>query len=284
MRSAASSAQCGVVAIVSLPDPADDDPSAGTSSPARPRAQGRRGEYQRSMLRSTAFRTRPPGAKPRACQCVLPRRQKSSRNKEERSMKIGGMILAAVLAGGLASGAMAQNSKKTAPSTDEEMMAEMMKLAKPSEGHERLKPLAGTWKTVVKMWDKPGAAAPQVSDGECTDQWILEGRFLKEECTGTFAQMPFQGMGITGYDNAKKMYVGSWIDTMGTGILTSTGTVHKSGKTFTSTTTMPDPASGKPMKARLITKIVDDNTHTFEMHIPAGTKDFKMMEITYTRK
>ena len=80
------------------------------------------------------------------------------------------------------------------------------------------------------------------------------------------------------------MYVGSWIDTMGTGIMTSTGTVDKTGKTFTSTTTMPNPETGKPMKTRLVTRIVDDNTHVFEMHIPAGPKDFKMMEITYTRK
>jgi len=161
-----------------------------------------------------------------------------------------------------------------------------MKLSQPGEGHERLKPLAGAWKTSVKSWDAPGAEGSVVSEGECTDQWILDGRFLKEECTGTFAKMPFQGMGITGYDNAKKEYVSSWIDTMGTGIMMSTGSADETGKTITYHSTMPDPTStnGKTMKVRMTTQILDNNSHVFSMFVPAGGKEFKMMEITYTRK
>jgi hypothetical protein len=197
-------------------------------------------------------------------------------------MKIRRVVLVATLAGGLAAGAMAQGSKKAPAKSEEEMMAEMIKLGKPGDGHERLKPLAGAWKTTIKMWDEPGAE-PQVSDGECTDQWILEGRFLRQECTGTLAQMPFQGIGITGYDNLKKQYVGTWIDTMGTGIMTSSGTVDKTGKIFTAYTTLPNPETGKPMKTRLVTRIIDNNSHVFEMYVPSP-KDFKMMEMTYTRK
>ena len=198
-------------------------------------------------------------------------------------MKIGRLLASVALVCGLTAGALAQDAKKPAAKSDEQMMAEMMKLAKPGEGHDRLKPLAGAWKTTVKMWNKPGEE-PQVSQGECTDQWIMDGRYMKEECSGTFADMPFQGMGITGYDNAKKIYVSNWIDTMGTGIMSSTGSVDKTGKTFTYRSTMPDPATGKPMKVRMTTKVVDNDSHVFAMYVPAGPKEFMMMEITYTRK
>ena len=39
------------------------------------------------------------------------------------------------------------------------------------------------------------------------------------------------------------------------------------------------------MKWRSVTRIVDDNTHVFEMYSAGkGGKEEKMMEITYTRK
>jgi len=207
-------------------------------------------------------------------------------------MSNGMRLLSIILAGGLAAGAMAQDSKKPAPAkkappSNEEMMAEMMKYAKPGEGHERLKPLAGAWKTSVKSWDAPGTEPSQTSEGECTTQWIMEGRYLKEECTGTFAQMPFQGMGLYGYDNMKKIYVSTWVDNLGTGIMNSTGSADKAGKTITYHATMPDPTStsGKMMKVRMTNQIVDNNSHVFSMYVPAGPKgEFKMMEITYTRK
>jgi hypothetical protein len=204
-------------------------------------------------------------------------------------MKIGRLILSGILAGGLTAGAgaLAADVKPAAPKADmpsnEQMMEQMMELAKPGEGHERLKPMAGTWKTSVKSWD--GGPEPSVSEGECTDQWVMDGRYIKEECTGTFAQMPFQGMGITGYDNGQKKYVSTWIDTMGTGIMMSTGTADKTGKIFTFHGMMPDPTSGKMTKVRMVTRVVDDGSHVFTMYVSMGPKgEQKMMEITYTRK
>ena len=35
---------------------------------------------------------------------------------------------------------------------------------------------------------------------------------------------PFSGVGIDGYDNLRKKYVTTWIDTMGTGIFSMEGT------------------------------------------------------------
>ncbi len=96
---------------------------------------------------------------------------------------------------------------------------------------------------------------------------------------------PFQGVGITGYDNFKKKYVSFWIDNMGTGMLTSEGGADAEAKMITFQGKMDDPMSGqkdKPMK--FIIRILGPNKHTFEMHdLSLGDKS-KMGEMTYTRK
>ena len=48
--------------------------------------------------------------------------------------------------------------------------------------------------------------------------------------------MPFEGMGIVGYDNLLKKFVSVWIDNMGTGLMPGTGTYDAATKTYTYTT------------------------------------------------
>ena len=75
------------------------------------------------------------------------------------------------------------------------------------------------------------------------------------------------------------------VDNLSTGIMTSTGTADASGKILTFQSAMPSPLSGKMARARLVMKIVDDNTHVFTIYIHMGPKgEQKAMEITYTRK
>ena len=58
---------------------------------------------------------------------------------------------------------------------------------------------AGTWDTTMKLWMEPGAE-PMVSTGTSTNTMILGGRQLKMEYSGTFMDMPFMGIGFTGFD------------------------------------------------------------------------------------
>lgn len=158
-----------------------------------------------------------------------------------------------------------------------------MEMVMPGEGHAKLKALEGAWDATVKSSMDP--SGPTESKGTCTRKWLLDGRYLQEDYTGDFMGMPFKGMGITGYDNFTKKYVNSWIDNMGTGIMSSTGTVDASGKIFTYEGESFDPMAGKMVKTRMITKIVDDKKHTFEMFGPGPDgKEMKIMEITYTKK
>jgi hypothetical protein len=179
--------------------------------------------------------------------------------------------------------AFAEDPKAKVPARDAEMEA-MMKAATPGDAHKKLGSMAGTFTAGVKMWMQPGAP-PAGGSGVAENTWALDGRWLEQHFTGNFMGMPFTGVGYTGYDNIKKKYVGSWMDTMTTSMMISSGTAEGDGKSFTFTSTMDDPITGKssPVKEKLT--VVDDDHHTLEMWGagPDG-KMFKTMEIAYTRK
>lgn len=193
-------------------------------------------------------------------------------------------ILAATLvAACTATLAFAEDPKPKAAPGQAEMEA-MMKAATPGDAHKKLNAMAGTFNADVKMWMQPGAP-PAGGAGVAENSWALDGRFLEQHFTGNFMGMPFTGMGFTGYDNIKKKYVGAWMDTMTTSMMISSGTANADGKSYTFTSTMDDPMTGKSSPVKETVTIVDDDHHTLEMWgaAPDG-KMFKMMEIAYTRK
>lgn len=157
------------------------------------------------------------------------------------------------------------------------------KLGTPGAPHKMLASIAGSWNTKIKSWMEPDKPAME-STGTCEQKMLLGGRFLQQEFTGEMMGSTFTGIGVTGYDNHTKKYVSTWIDSMGTAILFFEGTAGADGKTITQESRYDDPVKG-PMKWRSVTRIVDDNTHVFEMYgIDKSGKEEKMMEIIYTRR
>jgi Protein of unknown function (DUF1579) len=187
---------------------------------------------------------------------------------------------------GCAIGLTAQDkSKKPAGPPDEKAMMEaMQKAATPGDAHKKLEPLVGTFDTSVRMWMDP-SKPPEDSAGTTVNSWVLGNRYIEQKYEGTFMGEPFNGIGFTGYDNVQKKYVGTWMDTLSTGMMDSTGTADASGKSFTMKSTMWDPATGKANTVDTKMTIADNDHHTFEMWAkgPDGKK-LKMMEIKYTRK
>ncbi len=178
----------------------------------------------------------------------------------------------------------AKPADKAPPAGADAHMEAFMKAATPGPEHAKLKAFEGSWTTVTKSWHDP-SSQPMESKGTREAKWIMDGRFLEEHYTGDFMGMPFKGLGISGYDNVQKKYVTSWIDNMGTGIMLFVGTGDASGKNLTLTGEYADPMTGKMTKMRSVSKVVDDKTFIFEMHGPGQDgKEFKMMEITHTKK
>lgn len=182
-----------------------------------------------------------------------------------------------------ASVAMAKGKKAEKPMDPQAMMEVYTKLATPGEQHKQLASLAGSWTTKTKEWMEPNKP-PVESTGSAEMKMLLDGRFLQQELTGQMMGQPFSGIEITAYDNVLKRYVTGWMSTMGTGIFMMEGTASTDGKTITLKGQHAEPGGGY-MKHRAIWKIVDNNTQTFDMYgTHPGGKEWKMMEMTYTRK
>jgi hypothetical protein len=189
-------------------------------------------------------------------------------------------LLTLVLLAMFALPALAGDEKKAQDpaAAQQAMMAAVM----PGEHHEHMKKLVGNFDYTIKMWMDP-SQPPQESTGKRSAEMILGGRYLVEKFTGTFMGMPFEGIGTLAYDNVQKKYVSTWIDNMGTGVMTSTGSCDGKGA-WNMSGDMADPMSGAMVKTRSVTKVVDDNTLVMEMYMPgADGKEFKMMEITARR-
>lgn len=171
------------------------------------------------------------------------------------------------------------------PSFDE-IMAEWAKYAEPGEHHRLLEPTIGTFAVSGKMWPEPGASEPIMMGGESVTKWVLGGRFAMTHYNAEFMGQPFEGMGMVGFDRYTQRYQSYWWDTFGTMTYETTGSVSPDGKTFVFHGSMLDPAQGGAVvRTRDIIRVVDNNTHSMEMHhtLPDGSW-MKVMEITYTRK
>jgi hypothetical protein len=185
----------------------------------------------------------------------------------------------------LAGSAWAGDDKTAKQQADEKAAMEAwMKAATPGDAHKKLADLEGTFEATVRMWDKPGAK-PNVSKGTSENRLILGGRWLEQRFTSTFMDQPFEGLGYTGYDNIKKQYVGTWMDSMSTGIMLSTGQPDKAANSYVFAGMMDDPMTGKSMPIEEKFVVHGPDRHVMEMYVPGPDgKMHKNMEIEYLRK
>jgi hypothetical protein len=178
---------------------------------------------------------------------------------------------------------MRKEKKQEGKTGTQSMMEIYQKVGTPGPPHKMLASMAGSWTTKSKAWMEPDKP-PMEDEGACEQKMLLGGRYLQQEFTGKMMGAPFNGIGVTGYDNHTKKYMSTWIDTMSTAIYFFEGTGRPDGKTFTQESRYDDPVKG-PMTWRSVTRIVDGNTMLFEMYgIDKTGKEEKMMEMTYNRK
>ena len=161
------------------------------------------------------------------------------------------------------------------------MMEMMEKLATPGEMHKKLEPFVGTFDVEATFWMAPGTD-PMSSKGTSKNEWILGGRWVAQHYEGEFMGQMFNGLGMTGYDNYKKEYLSTWMDSMSTTMMVTTGRVD--GDTWTYTGKMDDPMSGTAMDVTEKIILHDNDHHVMEMWAPGPDgKPFKNMEIHYRR-
>jgi Protein of unknown function (DUF1579) len=158
------------------------------------------------------------------------------------------------------------------------------KFGQPGPEHKLLQPLVGHWQAKMRCWMDPNEA-PKVSEGEVVRKAIFDGRFIAEEVTGEIMNHPFKGIGLMGYDRAKKKFVASWVDNMDTAIRECHGTYDETNKTWTFKHEGTCPITNKHVTMRDTLRIVSDNEQQMDMYRQLGDeKEFKTMEITLKRQ
>jgi hypothetical protein len=165
-------------------------------------------------------------------------------------------------------------------------MKAMMEAGQLGEPHKMLAKSNGVWAAEMTYWKGMEDAAGSKMSGTQVTTSILDGHFQQSKFSGNFMGMPWEGISTVGYDNTTKQYVSTWMENMGTSIMTMTGTWDNATHSLNLSGKQKNPANGLECSMREVYKIVDDNNQVMEMYgpDPKTGKEFKMVEIKYTRK
>ncbi|MCK6481044.1 MAG: DUF1579 domain-containing protein [Planctomycetes bacterium] len=200
------------------------------------------------------------------------------------------LLAATLFAAGCASTKGAEAPRKepapAAAASGEPSAAEMeawQKAMALGEEHRRMAAECGEWTAAGKMWMAAGAP-PTESTSEATIRMIHGGRFQVMDFRGDFMGMPFEGTGITGFDNVTKEYTSVWVDSMNTGTMITRGKATGPGR-IELTGSMKDPM-GDLCNFRQVLVSTGGTTIVMEMHVQ-GDKvpvEYKCMEIVFTKR
>jgi len=167
--------------------------------------------------------------------------------------------------------------------SQDDQMKKWMDYMTPGDMQKMLAKGVGTWKMQTKWWMAPGTE-PTVSEATAVSEMVMDGRYLQTKVSGNMMGMPFNGMSIEGYDNAMKIFMTTWIDNMGTGIMFLTGKWDESTKTISYTGKMVDPMSASWVDVKQVVTYNSDGTTKMEMYgLGPDGKEFKTMEVTNTK-
>lgn len=174
------------------------------------------------------------------------------------------------------------------PGHDPSQIARYMEASKPGEQHTMLAALAGSWDQSAKIWPAPGRE-PRTLTGSCENRMILGGRFLQSEAAGESMGTPWETLQIIGYDRRHERFEIVAFDTQGTYSVSATGGYDPETRTISMYGEDDDPIFGYTQKFDMNLRFVSDDEYVFEIVFKddfhsQGTGDFKMVEVTYTRR
>ncbi len=163
------------------------------------------------------------------------------------------------------------------------MMKMWMDYMTPGNFHKMLAKDNGIWIEEATFWMAQDAP-PTTSIMTAENKMIMGGRYQQSNVRGNVNGMPFEGMSIVGYDNAKKKFISTWVDNMGTGVMYMEGNYNPAMKNITFLGKVVDPTTGKENNVREVFTMIDENTQMISMFDLRDGKEFKSMELKMKRK
>jgi hypothetical protein len=104
-------------------------------------------------------------------------------------------------------------------------------MPKPTQEHGWLRQFTGEWKT--EMEAKMGPDQPPMQCNGTMKSRQLGGFWVLNEMQGDMSGSPMTGIQTLGYDDGKKKFVGTWVDSTGAFMWQYEGTVDPSSKVLT---------------------------------------------------
>jgi hypothetical protein len=182
------------------------------------------------------------------------------------SFRVRSFALLAVLAAAVPPAALAQD---------------MPPMPKPGPEHQLLKEDEGSWAATVEIF-APGAPGPMTSQGTEVNRIGCGGLCLISDFKSEIMGTPFEGHGMTIYDPAKKKYIGTWSDSMSTGLLLGESTYDPATKTVTGWMEGPG-MDGKPTKSKSVVEYKGGSRVMNMYTIGSDGKEALTMRITYKK-
>ncbi|MCB9065786.1 MAG: DUF1579 domain-containing protein [Chitinophagales bacterium] len=161
------------------------------------------------------------------------------------------------------------------------MQQAWMEFMQPGEVHQLLASYNGKWKAKMTSYMPDGQSMEMEAAVELS--MTMDGRYQKGVYEGEMMGMPFRGVGMTGYNNARKMFENIWIDNTGTGITYSEGKWDARTRTVELKGMMTDAVTKSQHPFRQVVTLTDENTQSMTMYATKDGKESKMMDISYTR-
>lgn len=167
--------------------------------------------------------------------------------------------------------------------SQEEIATKMKEASTPGSEHKAIYPLVGKWKARTKWWMSPETEA-EVSTATSERELVLNGLFIQEQYSSKNSSLPFEGVGMIGYDKARGEYNYTWYDTMSSATWMSYGQMDPSGKKILFRGQGVCPMTGAKLETHSELELVDTNTNILRMYMPGPDgKEFQNMEIVFKR-
>lgn len=137
----------------------------------------------------------------------------------------------------------------------------MPEMPKPTPEHEWLQKFVGEWTVESEIHMEPGQ--DPVKGGGTESVRSLGGFWVISDMTGEMMGSSMRAVLTFGYDPEKKVYVGTWIDSMGSQVWNYEGTVDDSGKVLTLTTRGFCPMEGQVRDFKSTVEFKSDDERVF---------------------
>jgi hypothetical protein len=177
----------------------------------------------------------------------------------------------------------AKETSTTGPADTTGSAQRWMEYMTPGDMHKWMAKGVGTWEGEVRSY-MPGAPVDTQKGKEVT-KMSMNGLYQESDFSSTMMGQPFMGHSTMGYDNLRKVFVSTWIDNMGSGIIMMEGTYDAATKTLNMKGKQSDPTYNKQSDMRQEVIFTDDDSYTMNMYGtgPDG-KEMKVMDVVLKRK